>query len=232
MRLKMNQIFSISRKLGLDDMSDEQQSRIAQKDAILDAALLHTAFDGWSKKALFAAAGSIGVDNATATRLFPQYGASLIEWLDGWLDRQMVARVGDVELNELPVRQRISKLVWARFQTLGPHQEAMRRATLTRGLPQNFLKSSKGIWQTADNIWELAGFPNVPSDGFSRYSRRALLVGILASTFLFWLEDMSDDFQETQAFMERRISNALSIGKLSGKIKRLLPFGPVRLNTA
>lgn len=204
-------------------MSDAQSQRVDQKDQILDAAFMHTAFDGWSRKALLAAADELGIDHATARRLFPRDGQSMIEWLDGWLDRRMTQAVEDVALDQLSVRNRISRIVRARFEALGPHQESMRRAALTRGLPHNILKSGRGIWRTADAIWELAGFPNDPKDGFSRYSRRALLVGILSSTFLFWLEDMSDEFKETYKFLDRRIDNALQLGKLTQQFKRFRP---------
>lgn len=204
-------------------MTDAQSQRIEQKDEILSAALMHTAFDGWSRKALLAAADELELEHATVLRLFPRDGQSLIAWLDGWLDRQMSAKAADLDLADMPVRQRISRLVKARFEALGPHQEAMRRAALTRGLPQNLLKSGRGVWQTADRIWELAGFPGNAGEGFSRYSRRALLVGILTSTFLFWLEDLSDEFKETNAFLDRRIDNALALGKITQQFKRFAP---------
>ena len=31
-----------------------------------------------------------------------------------------------------------------------------------------------------------------PADGFSYYSRRATLAGVLGTTFLYWLDDQSD----------------------------------------
>lgn len=213
-------------------MSDAQTQRIDQKDQILDAALMHTAFDGWSRKALLAAADEVEIDHQTARRLFPRDGQSLIEWLDGWLDRRMEQATASIELENMPVRKRISALVGARLEALGPHQEAMRRATLTRGLPQNILTSGRGLWRTADRIWELAGFPNQASDGFSRYSRRALLVGILTSTFLFWLEDMSEGFKESFEFLDRRIDDALKLGKVTQQIKRFIPKGSWRPSTA
>lgn len=213
-------------------MTDATALRIEQKDRILDAALMHTAFDGWSRKALFAAADEAGIDHATARRLFPRDGASLIEWLDSWLDRHMERSVAAIDLSQMPVRQRIKHLVSARFEALGPHQESMRRAALTRGLPQNMLKSGRGLWRTADRIWQLAGFGDASSDGFSHYTRRALLVGILTSSFLFWLEDMSNDFEETHRFIDRRIEDALRIGKLTGRVKRFNPLNNWRRATA
>ena len=82
-----------------------------------------------------------------------------MDWLDNWLDRQMESAVDLSALRELPVRKRIATLVRARFEALGFHQEAMRRSALTRSLPQNLTGSARGLWRSADRIWELARFP-------------------------------------------------------------------------
>ena len=72
-------------------MSEAVEERRALKDKLLEAALLHAAFDGWSRRTLLNAAKDAGVDPATARRLFPHGGDSLLEWLDDWADRQMLA---------------------------------------------------------------------------------------------------------------------------------------------
>jgi ubiquinone biosynthesis protein COQ9 len=56
----------------------------AIKDKILEAALSHVAFDGWSRKVLDAAAADAGVDPAEARVLFPDGGDDLNRHLDEW----------------------------------------------------------------------------------------------------------------------------------------------------
>jgi len=206
-------------------MTDAQLTRTAQKDAILEASLIHTAFDGWSNRALQAAGRDCSIDQATLRRLFPRGTESLVVWLDDWLDRQIDATIDIEALRQLPVRRRIAKLVRTRLELLGTHQESMRRLALARGLPQNLPLSARNLWKTADRIWEKAGFPNDQSDGLSRFTRRGLLVGILTSTFFFWLEDMSPDFADTWAFLDRRIDDALKLGRLPAALKTWSPSG-------
>ena len=206
-------------------MDDALEERHATKDKVVEAALLHSAFDGWSDRALVSAAKDAGIDRGTAKRLFPRGGASLLDWLDEWLDRQMLASVDAVKLADMPVRRRVAVLVRARLEPLAGHQEAMRRAAAARGLPKGMLQASRSTWHTADRIWEAAGFPSTATEGVSRYTRRALLSGILVSTFLFWLEDSSDGHRETWSFLDRRIDNALTIGKLTARLGRVLPGG-------
>lgn len=198
---------------------DSTAERIAQKDAILEAALLHAAFDGWSRRTLDQAAADAGLDKATARRLFPQGGDSLLAWLGDWADRRMLELVDAEALGRLPVRQRIARLVRTRIEVLDDHKEAMRRAALVRGSPGNVLTAGKAFWRTVDRIWEAAGFPATRKEGLSRYSRRATLGAVLVSTLLYWLEDHSPGNQDTWAFLDRRIEDVMRIGQLRGQLE-------------
>jgi ubiquinone biosynthesis protein COQ9 len=63
----------------------------------------------------------------------------------------------------------------------------------------------------------------------SYYTKRSLLAAVWTATFLFWLEDRSDDFKDTWAFLERRIDNVMQVGKLRARFDDFLQsFG--RLN--
>jgi len=202
--------------------SDAMAARIAQKDSILEAALVHAAFDGWSRRTLVQAAADAGFDATAARRLFPQGGDGLLAWLGDWADRRMLERVDTEALERLSVRQRIATLVRARIEVLDDHKEAMRRAALIRGNPANLGSAGKALWRTVDRIWDAAGFPASRDRGFSRYSRRATLATVLVSTVLYWLEDISPDNEETWAFLDRRIENVMRFGQLRGQVEGML----------
>jgi ubiquinone biosynthesis protein COQ9 len=202
--------------------SDAMAERVAQKDALLEAALVHAAFDGWSRRTLLQAAEDAGFDAATARRLFPQGGDSLLAWLGDWADRRMLETVDQESLARMPVRQRIATLVRTRIEVLDDHKEAMRRAALIRGNPANIATAGKALWRTVDRIWDAAGFPIAREQGLSRYSRRATLAGVLVSTVLYWLEDISPDNEDTWAFLDRRIEDVMRIGQLRGQMKGLV----------
>ena len=40
---------------------------------------------------------------------------------------------------------------------------------------------------------------------------------------MFWINDESEDFEATWAFLDRRIENVMGIEKFKGKAKRWLP---------
>lgn len=202
---------------------DAIAGRVAQKDALLEAALSHAAFDGWSRRTLVQAASDQGVDRATALRLFPKGGDSLLAWLDDWTDRRMLEAADPSSLANLPVRQRIAKLIRCRLEALDEHKEALRRAAVARGTPRNLASGGRAFWRTLDRIWEAAGFGGAGQQRSpSYYSRRATLGAVLASTFLYWLEDVSPGHAETWAFLDRRIENVMRFGQLSGRLQGFL----------
>jgi ubiquinone biosynthesis protein COQ9 len=200
--------------------------REAQRDELLEAALAHVPFDGWSRRSLFAAARDLGIEPGLARRLFPRGGDDLLAHLERWADRKMAAAVDVEELRKLRIRERIARLVRLRLEVLAPHREAMRRATAARLLPSNGLAATAALWRTVDLMWSLAGDR---ADDVSYYTKRSLLAAVWSSTFLYWLDDRSEDLEATWAFLERRIDNVMEIGRLRSRIEGALErFG--RLN--
>jgi ubiquinone biosynthesis protein COQ9 len=199
-------------------------SREIQRDRLLEAALVHVPFDGWSRRALFAGAADLGLEPGSARRLFPRAGDDMLVHVERWADRQMLARVGPLE--GMRVRDRIAKLVRTRLEVLGPHREAMRRATAARLLPSNGFAACGSLWRTVDLMWAAAGDD---ARDASYYTKRSLLAAVWTSTFLFWLEDRSEDFQDTWSFLERRIDNVMQIGRLRARFDDMFE-GLGRLN--
>jgi ubiquinone biosynthesis protein COQ9 len=199
-------------------------SREQQRDRLLEAALVHVPFEGWSRRALVAGAADLGLEPGIARRLFPRAGDDLLTHLERWADRQMLARVGP--LDGLRVRDRIAKLVRTRLEVLDPHREAMRRATAARLLPTAAFAACGSLWRTVDLMWAAAGDD---ARDASYYSKRSLLAAVWTSTFLFWLDDRSEGNAATAAFLERRIDNVMQIGRLRGRVDEFL-HGVARLN--
>ena len=190
-------------------------SREEQRDRLLEAALAHVPFDGWSRRSLVAAAADLGIDQGLARRLFPRGGDDLLAQLERWADRRMLTQVDTDALAAMRIRERIGRLVRARLEALAPHREAMRRAVAARLLPSNALAGAASLWRTVDLMWSLAGDK---ADDYSYYSKRSLLAAVWTSTFLFWLEDRSDDHRDSWAFLDRRIGDVMQIGALRARV--------------
>ena len=197
----------------------EGLSRLERRDRILEAALVHVPFDGWSRRSLRAGAAEAGFDAASARRLFPGGADDLLAHLDDWADREMLERLDELDLGSMRVRERIAAAVRARLEALEPHREAVRRAIAARVVPSNAVRATRNLWRTVDTIWSAAGDVG---RGLDYYTKRGLLAAVYSSTLLFWLEDRSEGCRDTWAFLERRIDDVMRIGRVRSTIENAL----------
>jgi len=202
-------------------MTDRQ----AQKDALLVAALEHVAFDGWGRQALAAAARDLELEPVTARRLFPRGGESLLDAFDDWADRQMLARLDNLDVAKMRQRDRIAAAIRARLEALAPYREATRRALAARTLPAVAMGGFQNLWRTVDRMWLAAG--DTKDDGANVYTKRLSLAGVYTTTLLYWLEDTSLDQEDTWAFLDRRIDGIMrlqDIRRRAESFRSRLPF--------
>ncbi|NCN83792.1 MAG: COQ9 family protein [Sphingomonadales bacterium] len=173
------------------------------------------AFDGWDEKAVLAAAELNGVDPDLARLAFNE---GPVDMIDAWfqaVDLRMAAKYSAEELAAMKVRQRIKLLVEARLEAVAAEREGLRRALAILAAPPHLRRATKMGWRTADRIWRLAG--DIATD-YNHYTKRTLLAGIYASTISVFLDDESEDFADTRAFLDRRIENIMQFEKVKAKV--------------
>ncbi|MEH7828953.1 COQ9 family protein [Gemmobacter denitrificans] len=197
---------------------------------VLEAALPHVPFDGWSDATLKAALTDSGIDPALGAALFPRGPLDLALAYHRKGDACMVARLADMDLGSLRFRDRIAAAVMARLD-LVEDKELVRRGTTFFALPHNAAEGGKAIWGTADAIWTALGDT---SDDLNWYSKRATLSAVYSATVLFWLGDDSPGQQNTREFLDRRIENVMQFEKLKAGLQanpltRALLAGPMKL---
>lgn len=184
------------------------------KEALLDAALLHVAFDGWSETTFKAAARDADVDVAMARAVCPRGALDLALAYHARGDAAMVARL---KSDTLPDRfsDKIAAGVRFRIEAVSD-KEAVRRGTTLFALPMHAADGAKAIWGTADKIWDTLGDT---SEDVNWYTKRATLAGVYSATVLYWLGDDSADNQATWAFLDRRIANVMQIEKVKAQVR-------------
>lgn len=187
-----------------DPTLDEIRHALAPKLAA------EAAFDGWGKGAIANAAAATGVDADVATLAFP---GGAVDMIDAWfaeVDAAMLERLPPKTLTAMKIRARIIALVEARLAIVAPHKEALRRARGVLALPGNLALAAKLGWRAADAMWRAAG--DTATD-YNHYSKRAILGSVYAATITVFLDDESDDYAETRAFLSRRIDNVMQFEK-------------------
>jgi len=198
---------------------DLQQTR----DAIVLATLPHVAFDGWVNRALAAGVVDAGLSPDVAVRAFPDGISEVIRHWSGLGDRQMLERLGDLDLDSMRVRDRVVAAVRARIEVNAPYREAVRRTLAYIALPMNTWIGARNVFATVNAMWYAAGDT---STDFNFYTKRALLAPVYTSTVLYWLAGESDDFADTWAFLERRVADVLQIPKLQAQVAGRLSRKP------
>lgn len=196
-----------------DDMTlDEVRAALAPGIAA------NAAFDGWGDAARDMAADAAGIDTDIARLAF---SGGAVDMIDAWfahVDAAMAAAVPAERLATMKIRERIAGLVEARLDTLATDREALRRALTILAMPQNLARAAKLGWRSVDTMWRMAG--DTATD-YNHYTKRTILLSVYTATITVFLDDDSEDFADTRAFLARRIDGIMRFEKAkAGFVKR------------
>ena len=180
------------------------------RDSLALAVGENAVFDGWSRAAVESAAAQLGIDPAQARLAFPANRAAMFDAYIRGVDRELEKRLPPKKLAAMKVRERIRSLVWARLEIMGPAREAVRNGLSILAMPQNLPLAARIGWRSADLMWRLAGDT---STDFNHYTKRMSLGAVYGSTLMAWLDDRSEGWAETAAFLDRRIENVMEYEK-------------------
>jgi ubiquinone biosynthesis protein COQ9 len=178
--------------------------------AIIEKALPLVPFDGWNQQTLAQAAVAAGYKKTDVIRVFPGGAIDAIDFFLNQSDTQMLDIIAGYHLDSMKIRERISSAIQAKLNTLAPHREALRRAIAMHAMPFYCHRGLRAMYKTVDHIWYAIG--DTSSD-FNFYTKRITLGGVYSTTLLFWLDDKSAGFENTWAFLDRRIADIMTIEK-------------------
>lgn len=184
--------------------------------AIAPCLAIHAAFDGWGKKAVASAATELGVDPDVAGLAFK---GGAMDMIDAWIasiDAEMERRLPPEKLAKMKIRDRITALIEARLDIAAADKEGQRRALAIMAMPQNLPRTAKIGWRAADYMWRLAG--DTATD-FNHYTKRMTLSAVYSSTLAVFIDDDSENYADTRAFLARRIDNVMKFEKVKAQAK-------------
>jgi ubiquinone biosynthesis protein COQ9 len=186
------------------------------KAQLLDAALMHVPFDGWSPATFKAAIADSGVDPTVAQAVCPRGAVDLAVAFHKRGDHLMLEALKAENLGEMRFRDRIARAVRLRLE-LVTDKEAVRRGTTLFALPPYAPDGAKLIWGTCDLIWNTLGDT---STDYNWYTKRATLSGVYSATVIFWLGDTSAGNEDTWALLDLRIDNVMQIEKVKAQVQK------------
>lgn len=178
--------------------------------ALAPAVAANAAFDGWNARAVDAAADGAGVDRDVAHLAFSGGPVAMIDAWFAHVDAAMLARFTPEQLAAMKIRARITALVEARLDIVAGQRDALGRALAILAMPQNAAKAARLGWRAADVMWRAAG--DTATD-YNHYTKRAILAGVYGATVAVFLNDESDGYADTRAFLDRRIEGIMRFEK-------------------
>ena len=192
-------------------------SREAVINALLEAALPKVELEGWRDHVFTEAIESAGIDRIRAYAACPQRCVDLALEFHRRGDRQMVGQLQNEDLESIKFSKRVALAVKLRIRSVADHRGVVRKGMALFVHSAHSHRGAKAVWDTADCIWNTLGDK---SDDFNWYSKRAILSGVIGSSFLYWLSDQSENFEATSNFVDRRIADVMRIEETKRKLRQ------------
>ncbi|MEE4187769.1 MAG: COQ9 family protein [Roseobacter sp.] len=186
------------------------------KADLLQAALMHVPFDGWSEATFQAAIRDAEIPASVARAICPRGAVDLAVAFHKNGDAAMLARLEEADLSGMKFREKVTAAVRYRLEVI-EDKEAVRRGSTLFALPMYAPEGAKLVWGTCDAIWKALGDS---STDVNWYTKRATLAGVYSATVLYWLGDDSPDHMATWAFLDRRIEDVMRIEEVKARVRK------------
>ncbi|OIN86015.1 MAG: hypothetical protein AUJ12_07545 [Alphaproteobacteria bacterium CG1_02_46_17] len=193
---------------------------VALRDRVLTTMLPHVPVSGWKWAVIESAARECALQDGAENSLFPNGMVDVVAHFSDLTDRQMFSSLETIPHSSLRSKDKVRAAVLARYECLEPHRESFRQALAFWAMPAHVIQGQRILWRTSDRIWTWAGDQ---ATDYSRQTKRGMLTSILIGTSMVWITDESSNIMVTQAFLDRRLENAMEIGKTIGTMKTVIP---------
>jgi ubiquinone biosynthesis protein COQ9 len=148
----------------------------------------------FSKFTLNSACASLEITQGELDLLFP-YGMFEVA------EKLWQKHISEVEASkEFGVTNGVKMAILSSFNLLTPYKRAVRKVVKFLLLPQNLPFAPKFFWKMADAIWKKLQINDV---SFSFYTKRALLSGIYANCFAYFL--LSKNHSNLEEVVEKQL---------------------------
>ena len=195
-------------------MSDTPSARFRAR--LLEVFPAHAAREGWTDAAFKAAVDEAGLSEGEAALACPRGVFDLFDAFAERADQAMLQGLEDLDLGKMRIRDKVRAAVQLRLEAQAPHKQAARAMTRALARPDRAPEAARLLWRTADRIWRALGDTST-DENF--YSKRAILSGVLGSTYARWFADDSAEHEATWAFLDARIENVMQFEKFKARLK-------------
>ncbi|HJD59456.1 MAG TPA: COQ9 family protein [Rickettsia endosymbiont of Omalisus fontisbellaquei] len=188
-----------------------QEEHYIKKLSFVQSLLELLPFNEWNSKLLEEAEEKCGFAKGYALIVFPEGLSEIIEFFESYLDNILLESLAKIE-EPAKIREKISLAVKIRVKTVLPIIHSKNAAYFAL----NPMQGTEVAFRSCDVIWRYAGDKSLD---FNYYTKRGLLLSVYVSSILFYIQDESDNYIETDKFIETSVEN---IVKTFSQMKKLL----------
>ncbi|XP_002730806.1 ubiquinone biosynthesis protein COQ9, mitochondrial-like [Saccoglossus kowalevskii] len=191
---------------------DHEEEEVEER--ILRAGLSFVPEYGWTKKSLAEAAILEGYPSVLHG-MFPRGGGDLLHYFVRHCNKELVVKLcrEAKEREETSEKKNTTEIlqdaIETRLRMITPYIDTWPQAMALTALPENITEHFKNLGLLMDDMWFYAGDR---STTFSWYTKRASLAVVYKSAELSLVQDQSFDFEDTWAFLDRRLEDAATFG--------------------
>jgi ubiquinone biosynthesis protein COQ9 len=185
------------------------------KQKIMHEAIKNIVFDGISARTISKSCSNLNYDSNYGAIYFPQNERDLIKVFFEYINNQMSDKLLQTDISKLKIREKIKQSIVIKLELLSKYKESVRVMINYSLMPNNLCFSLNNLWASSSEIWYIAGDK---STDYNYYSKRALLSIVYSATIMYWLNDESENFADTQDFLTRKIDNIISFATWMKKI--------------
>lgn len=192
-----------------------------EQNRFIEATLPHIGSHGISTELLQHTSLLLNKNKHFGETLFsPHPVPNFVDNLVLWWDTQTIEKLEkNQNLDHLKIREKITQAILTKLDIASPHKDAFRQLHYYYAKPCHSKTAFMHLWKTSDRFWNVIHDTSVD---FNYYSKRTILSAVIAQTLMYWFNDSSDGYEQTKAFVDRRINNVITFGTITQKIKKTL----------
>jgi ubiquinone biosynthesis protein COQ9 len=194
------------------------------KEKILEKFLEIAALDGWNQESLLKALAELEIKSEFCDLIFENGLLDLNNFYIDSYNKKSAKLAGNLENKK--IREKITELLFARFEVEKNNQIALQRLVNFYLNPKNFLAfelgprplfyALKDCYKISDFIWKSI---KDSSTDFNFYTKRLTLAKIILRSFFVFVKDDSENLAKTKKIIDLEIAKIMQFEKFKSQAK-------------
>jgi len=183
-----------------------EEKYLALRAQFMQSILNLLPFRDWSEQLIAEAEVTCGLTFGYHYILFPQGLSEIIEYFEEWQDRRMLELLNNHETPK-KIREKILLALKIRIKECSSKLIHVKNGAYF-AMPTNIIFATRLGFRTCDVIWHYAGDN---STDHNYYTKRSLLLSVYLSAVMYYINDESEDYANTDKFVAESLDNIINI---------------------